>query len=538
VSDTLNLIRGPHGLALGGEAGNNRVPQATTNASNGRLTFTGRFTGDSAADYLLGAYSTALAMVSSVVQDFRSYRYALFLQDNYKVTGRLTLNLGLRWEYNQPIRELGGSEAAFDRSIPGLRLASDPRIYGVEITSPYLAVGGLRPGVVKAEFGNFAPRAGFAYKIASGTVLRGGAGIFFATNQQSDLLALGSNPGAALTTSYTNSPGAIPRLASTLFDRVVSMGLPPTTQLSVADANRKNPYLNQVSLSIQQALWTHFSVEVGYVGSQGHQLTGREDLNQAALNAPGASLPVQTRRPYAMFAGIWQFFGGENSNYNGLTASLERRFAGRFGLLANYTFARSMDSTSGLVSDGNSPHQISNNRRLEYGRSAFDARSRFTTSASYELPFRSVLSGWQVNTVLQFQTGLPFSVLLLTDRSNTGTIATQRPNRNGIGNLPAGQRTPDRWFDTGAFVLNPIDTYGNSGRNILDQDGIKSVDLSLLKNSRLTERLLLQFRVEVFNLFDWANFGPPGNYLDGSNFGVITTAGPVRQVQFALKLGF
>jgi hypothetical protein len=175
---------------------------------------------------------------------------------------------------------------------------------------------------------------------------------------------------------------------------------------------------------------------------------------------------------------------------------------------------------------------------LEYGRSAFDARSRFTTSASYELPFRSVLSGWQVNTVLQFQTGLPFSVLLLTDRSNTGTIATQRPNRNGIGNLPAGQRTPDRWFDTGAFVLNPIDTYGNSGRNILDQDGIKSVDLSLLKNSRLTERLLLQFRVEVFNLFDWANFGPPGNYLDGSNFGVITTAGPVRQVQFALKLGF
>src|SRR5262249_18364348 len=138
----------------------------------------------------------------------------------------------------------------------------------------------------------------------------------------------------------------------------------------------------------------------------------------------------------------------------------------------------------------------------------------------------------------QLQTGLPFSVLLLTDRSNTGTIATQRPNRIGNGNLSTTQRTTSRWFDTSAFILNPIDTYGNSGRNILDQDGVKNLDLSFLKNNRLAERLLLQFRMEVFNVFDWANFGPPGNYLDGSNFGVVTTVGPARQVQFALKLSF
>ena len=551
VTDGVNLVRGRHSLTVGGEAANNRVPQTTTNGSNGRLTYTGRFTGDSVADYLLGAYSTALATSSGVVQDFRNGRYAAFIQDDYKPTGRLALNLGLRWEYNQPIHELGGSEAEFDPSIPGLRLAKDPRVYGVAITSPYVAVGGLRAGVVKPEFLNFAPRIGFALMITSKTVLRGGIGTFFATNQQSDLLGLGTNPAAGLTTSYSNSPGAIPRLASTLFDRVASTGLPPSTQLSVEEANRKNPYLNQVSLSIQQALPLGAFFEVGYVGSVGRQLTGREDLNQAALNSPGVSLPVQPRRPYPMFASIWQFFGGENSNYNAMTASVERRFARNWGMLANYTFARSMDSTSGLV-DGNSPHQISNNRRLEYGRSAFDVRNRLAASASYQLPFwhakghrRGILdtamwtlSGWQVNTIAQFQSGLPFSVLLLTDRSNTGTVATQRPNRIATGNLPADQRTPNRWFDTSAFVLNSIDTYGNSGRNILDQDGTKSVDLSLLKNNRLSERFVLQFRVELFNVFDWSNYGPPGNYLDGPNFGIVTTMNPSRQTQLACKIMF
>jgi hypothetical protein len=552
IGNTMNLVRGRSLLSVGGEVAENRDPQTTTNAATGRLTFTGRFTGEPVADYLLGAYSAATVQTSGVVSDYRHSRYALFVQDNYKASSRLAVNLGIRWEYHQPVREKGGAEGIFDPSIPGLRLANDPSIYGVTISSPYIVVGGLRDGVVKPQFTNFAPRLGMAYKLTANTVVRGGAGIFFATNQQNDMLALATNPGAALTQNYINSPGAIPRSADTLFDRVSSAGLPASAVLGTVNEDRKTPYMGQISLHLQQQLFTSWVMEVGYLGSAGHQLIGRQDLNQAVLNPPGGNLPLSSRRPYPMFASIWQFFGGENANYNAMTASLERRFVNGLGVLANYTFAKSLDTYSSAFTDYNSPHHISTNRKLDYGRSAFDVRSRFSASASYELPFgegrrwahpssrwlRTCVNGWQANTVMQFQTGLPFSVLLLTDRSNTGTIATQRPNRTGEGSLPVSQRTTARWFDTGAFALNPLNSWGTSGRNILDQDGIKNIDLSLLKNSHLTERVLLQFRVELFNLWNASNFGPPGTFLDGANFGVVTTAGPPRHVQLALKLLF
>jgi hypothetical protein len=552
LGNTMNVVRGRSLLSFGGEAAVNRDPQTTTNAATGRLTFTGRFTGDPVADYVLGAYSAATVQTSGVVSDYRHSRYALFLHDNYKATDRLSLNLGIRWEYHQPVREKGGAEGIFDPSIPGLRLANDPSIYGVDIASPYIVVGGLREGVVKPRFTNFAPRIGVAYKLTAGTVIRGGAGVFFATNQQNDMLALAANPGAALTQNYTNSPGSMPRSVDTLFDRISSAGLPPTAVLGTVNEDRKTPYLEQLSLHLQQQLIANWVLEVGYLGSAGRQLIGRQDLNQAALNAPGGNSSVSSRRPYPMFASIWQFFGGENANYNAMTATIERRFADGLGVLANYTFAKSLDTYSSAFTDYNSPHHISANRKLDYGRSAFDVRSRFAASVSYELPFgdgrrflhpgsrwlRTCVTGWQVNTMMQFQTGLPFSVLLLTDRSNTGTIATQRPNRTGDGSLPPDKRTPERWFNTGDFVLNLVNTWGTSGRNILDQDGIKSVDLSFLKNSRLTERVLLQFRAELFNLWNASNFGPPGTFLDGANFGVVTTAGPPRHVQLALKVLF
>ncbi len=329
-----------------------------------------------------------------------------------------------------------------------------------------------------------------------------------------------------------------------------SGGLPPSAVLGTVDSNRKTPYLAQVSFHIRQQLAEGCVMEVGYIGSSGHQLIGRQDLNQAALNSAGANLSVSTRRPFPMFASIWQFFGSENSNFNAMTATLERRFSSGFGFLANYTISKSLYTYSSAFTDYNSQHHISANRMLDYGRAAFDARNRFTAGASYDLPLgegrrflsakdgwlRSSVTGWRVNAMIQLQSGLPFSVLLLSDRSNTGTIATQRPNRKGNGNLPVSQRASQRWFDTSAFDLNPVDTWDTSGRYILDQDGVKSVDVSLLKDTRIGERLVLRFRLEAFNLWNASNFGPPGTYLDGANFGAVTSAGPPRHVQLALKL--
>ena len=230
----------------------------------------------------------------------------------------------------------------------------------------------------------------------------------------------------------------------------------------------------------------------------------------------------------------------------------ERRFEQGFAVLANYTLSKSLDTGSRSIDDGASPHPITSNRFLDYGPSAFDVRQRFVASIIYELPFGKgkpylsnlsgaanfLVKGWQLNTISAFQTGNPFSITENGDQSNTGVQATERPNRIGNGILPASQQSPNRWFDTSAYSINPLNTWGNAGRDTVWQNGVKSVDLSLFKNNYFGERYNLQFRAEFFNSLNEVNFGRPGQVINGANFGVVTSTGPARQIQFALRLLF
>ncbi len=551
LSDTFVLVRGSHNISMGGDVRAYRSPSSTTNGTNGRITVSNIFTGYSLADYLLGAYQTAASAVSFSTGDFRNSQYALFVQDDYKIFPRLTLNLGLRWEYNTPWRELGGSEGFFDQAAGVLRLANSPSIYGINVTSPTLVVGGVRPGVYPPQYKQFAPRIGFAYKLNDKTVIRSGFGIFYLTNQGSHTIELSVNPGSFITISSTNSAGKTPRLMDTLFDTPAQALLSAGNSPATIDPDRVPSYMQQWNLNVQRELPANMLLEVGYVGSKGTHLVGTQDLNAARLNAPGENLSIQARRPYTAFNSVKEWFSGEDSSYNALLATAQRRFSKGLTLMASYTYSKSIDDGSASANDANL-HQIPNNFRLDRALSAFDVRNRFTFSGLWELPFGKnkrffsgasgvgawFANGWQANTVVQFQSGLPFSVTTQADRSQTGVGATERPNRVANGNLPVSQRKPAQWFDIAAFQLNPLGTYGNSGRNILFQNGTKNVDLSLFKNNMFAERFNLQFRAEFFNLLNDTNFAAPAAAVDGPKFGVVSGTGPAREIQFALKLLF
>lgn len=552
LSDTFALVKGLHNITLGGDVRDYRSPTSTTNGSNGRITVSNIFTGYSLADYLLGAYQTASTFDSFSTGDFRNSQYALFVQDDYKIFPRLTLNLGLRWEYNTPWRELGGSEGVFDTAAGVLRLANSPSIYGVNFPpTSTIVVGGLRPGVFPPSYKQFAPRIGLAYKLNDKTVIRSGYGIFYLTNQGSHTIEISSNPGSAIAITSTNSAGKTPRLVDTLFDTPAQALLSAGNSPSTVDADRVPSYMQQWNLNVQRELPWNMLLETGYVGSKGTHLVGTLDLNAAVLNAPGQNLSINARRPYQGFNSVKQWFSREDSSYNALLVSLQRRFSGGLTILSSYTYSKSIDDGSAGANDANL-HQIPNNFALDRGLSAFDVRNRFTFSGIWELPFGKnkrffgnasgiggwFANGWQANTVVQFQSGLPFSVTTQADQSQTGVGATERPNRLTDGNLPSGTQTPNAWFDVTAFALQPLGTYGNAGRDILFQNGTKNVDLSLFKNNFLTERFNLQFRAEFFNLLNDTNFMTPAAAVDGPKFGVVSATGPAREIQFALKLLF
>jgi hypothetical protein len=372
-------------------------------------------------------------------------------------------------------------------------------------------------------------------------------------NQGNDMGSTSQNPGATVSTSTTNSPGIVPRLMDTLFDSAIETVTGANTSLSTSEPERRTPYLQQWNLNVQQELPAGLLLELGYTGSKGTELMGRQNLNQARLNLPGENLPVQQRRPYPQFQNIVQFEGGEVSNYHGMTFRLERRFGAGFHLLTNYTWSKSMDTESRSIDDGTSPHHVSTNRALDRGLSSFDVRQRFVTSAIWELPVGPgkrflgsargwqtwLVGGWQANTIVQLQSGNPFSITVAGDQSNTAVQATQRPHRVGHGILPDSEKRPERWFDTGAYVLNPVNTFGNAGRNTLFEDGVQTIDLSLFKNTYFGEgRYNLQFRAEFFNLFNTVNLGRPGQVVNGANYGVVAEVAPAREIQFALKFIF
>ena len=541
--DNVSWVKGRHLITFGGEIERLNLRHEVAFGPEGSFTFTGQFTqgfdgtnlipgtGNVIADYLLGFPSAANAQALVTPTYRRGWYGALYVNDDFKVSKNLTLNLGLRYEVQPPLIEKYNHIAEFDFATGTQRFAGQ---------------NGVSRRLYPTDLNDFGPRVGIAWRPfgLNNTAIRSSYGIFYDRLPGNDQSWQGISPPLNIGQSFVPPDPVVPSTnIATLFPAPnLNAGLPLGTTLFNL-VGRRDPYLQQWTTSVQQTLRWDLFLELSYVGSRGNKLSKRYDMNiDQTLLQPGDTRTPQQRRPYPNLGFILSDAGAGMSKYNALQASLRKSLSSGLTFMTNYMYGRSMDTDS-YDSSGSRHYRPGDN---DYGRSIFDIRQRFVASINYALPFakhakgfvKYVLGGWELNSITALQTGLPFYVTS-TDFSNTATTFGGRPNRICNGNLPASQRTVTKWFDTSCFAQAPLNTYGNGGVFYLDTDGNKNEDLGLFKDFNFTEHKRLQFRYEAFNLFNNTNYTLPRNNVSTpSTFGKIAGALPARVMQLSLKLYF
>lgn len=493
-------------------------------------------TGSGFADFLLGESSSAL--VSTLANsEIRQHIFQAYVQDDWKVNPRLTLNLGVRYELPMPFYSTSSNYA-------DLVLAPGP-LYGTLLDAHNLGGTGYRDSFADPNWHNIAPRVGFALRPTGKIVIRSAFGVFFGRDENIGLARrLTNNPPYYIQETLVGT-GVKPAL--TLSDGFPAGILDPGSEtnpvLESMPKHAPTPYVQQWMFNVQRELPGNLLAQAIYVGSSAHDLYYPDQINTPS---PGSGT-VQSRRPIQGAGAIYDYGPWISSNYESLQASLERRFGLRLNLIVAYTWSHSIDNGDNQNDLNIVPPQNPLDLAAERGNASFDIRQRIVGSWVYEVPgfptgghwglLRSASRGWQMSGIVSAQTGLPFTPVLASDPTNTGTTA--RPNRIASGELPAGERDPQNWFDESAFVTPPNYTYGNSGRNILRGPGFSNVDLGLSRYFVVTEKLRLQFRAEAFNLLNSPQFGLPNYTLGQANTGAISKViHPQRELQFALKLKF
>ena len=511
--------------------------------SRGRLQFSPflTLTNNALADLLLGfPLVTSVARVDNP-QKIRTESYNFFINDSLRVTPRLTLNAGLRYEYNSPPVDKEDRATIFD-----------------VVSRSLVPVGtnGVPRSGFDADKNNFAPRVGFAWTIGEDqlTVLRGGYGVYYDQSALAPAEALYFNAPFFANSIFFPLQG-LPLTLSDPFPAFFPFALPASALAIQRDL--RTGYMQHWNLNVQRQFGATSVLEVAYVGSKGTKLLTARDINQPAPSVLPPGLPF-VPRPDPRFDDIDLLESRANSNYHALQARFQQRLARDFSALVSYTWSKSIDDASNFFTSAGDPNfpQNSFNLAAERGRSNFDVRHRLAASYTWALPFgrtkrylnddnwvSTVFSGWETAGIITLQSGRPFTVMLLSDIDNSGTGRSilgfgnnDRPNV--IGNPELSNPTTDRWFNTSAFAFSAPGTFGDAGRNILDGPGFQNVNMSLLKNTALGERLNLQFRAEAFNLFNHPNFNLPDNFLGSPTFGRITSARDPRHIQFGLKLLF
>jgi hypothetical protein len=539
--------------------------------------------GDALASFLLGTSASGNVTPSPALALQTKY-YAGFIQDDWKVTSRLTLNLGLRYEYETPRKDRYNQLTNFDYNAvpplnaPGLNLRGTLAFPGVNGASRYQA---------NPDTNNFGPRAGFAWHPISKTVIRGGAGIFYG-----NYWGIGGAPGAfgvsgfsAATDMASSLDGVTPNVILSNpypqgLNRATGSSAGPATLLGQSvtffDRNNVTPYTVQYNFDIQRELPYALLLDVGYVGTHNLKLPANQTLNQlpdSAL-ALGDALRTQVPNPfygqimvgalaaktvsraqllvpYPQFTGVAsQATNWAASRYNALQVKLEKRFSRGFTMLASYTWSKMMDQSTGSFSGetlGGGAIQDWNNLNAEWSPSQLDQTHRFIVNSVMELPFfrnqsgiaGHVLGGWELGILGSFYSGSPLGV----SSAVNGTFSQgsgQRPNWNGV-NPSISNPTPAKWFDTSVFGIPAPYTFGTTPRtfNGARGDWTRQVDLSLHKNTHITERLMLQIRADAFNLSNTVVFAPPNTSFGANGFGSVSAqANQPRVLQFALKLIF
>lgn len=536
--DNMTWTRGKHTFKFGADVRRRQITEYQTNRGNGRFNFSGGFTaqpgvasGDAIASMLLG-YPTLYEQDYLLVwPGMRGIETGMYFADDWRFSSKLTLNIGMRWEYYSPYSEVGNRWANFNPATGKLAIAGQN---GVGSTAG-----------ISGDYGDYSPRLGFAYQARQHTVIRGGVGLFYNPN---------GNGGAVLRLDRQLPFG--PVLSISPGDQVlgprVKDGFPatPTVNLAVANSpsgivigipgNFKQAYAEQFNLTLEQEvdpLKTLF--KLAYVGNLGRRLGNSYNPNQPV---PGPGGTTQRRPLYSLLpalSDVTYYVSDGLSDYHTLQFTAEKRLSRGLTGLVGYTWAHSIDDVATDFGGGTGTPQDPRCRFCDRGNSAFDIRQRFTASFTYRLPgttkglMGTAIGGWQLNGILQSQTGLPFTPTLQTSTTN-GT--SSRPDRIGSGN---GPQTLQRWFDPTAFTTPAIYVYGNAGRDILYGPGRTNLDASLFKDFKPREKLTAQFRAEAFNILNHPQFGQPNATIGNGGVGQITsTVGNPRQLQVALRFQF
>lgn len=560
ILDSLSKYHGRHAFKTGFEyrRGYNRETNDAT--SSGSVAFTRQITGqpgvsgtgDAFASFLTGSANTAGFQSTDTIASHASY-YALYAQDDYRVTNRLTINAGLRWEVELPRTVDNNRMNAFDPT------AINP-VSGTPGIVTFAGLNGASASAFDPNYGNFGPRLGFAYNapFAKNLVIRGGAGIFYGpmvSNSVGPSASLGFGDSLSLVASSADTATALilsngfpaysrPSIETPGFG-AVGPNAKPNTDVTYFARNRPTPVSYQYNLDVQNEIAPNLVLELGYMGNVSHRLTaGDLSINQvpSQLLGPGN---LQSLRPFPQFSGVSIINPPVgNSTYHAAFVKLERRFSHGFSFLAHYTFSKFIDDAASANEYGD-PGSYMNayNRRLDKGLSGSDIPHRAIITVLYAVPqftnhklVHAALGGWQVGVLSTLQSGQPFTVFDSVNRSNSFSAGTMRPNR--IGDPTSGPQSLAQWFNTSAFQSAPAYSFGNSPRSVLRGPAWKTVDVTLAKHFKLTERWGTELRGELFNVLNHANFDTPGHTLGNADFGVISASEPARTVQLALRILF
>ncbi len=527
-ADELNLTRGKHYIYIGGDLDKLEMNGNWTIWNSGQYTFSGQYTsnhnsaklagGSDVADMLLGFPTSAEGGTGLTVADFRQWNVLPYIQDDWRISSRLTLNLGLRYDYYGSPDDANGHSNVY-----------------------VLATNTNHKGTFHQNYLNFAPRVGFAYSLDSNTVVHGGYGIYYSPFQYNQLQFLMINePNFYLQLNTYPLTTLTPVMDTFVASPSLSAEAPFTISLRMP-----TPYVQQWNLSVQRSLGTQWIATVSYLGNKSDHLQVRQNPNQASLPAnPSNPAPLQSRRPYPYVGDVYQISAIAYGNYNALEGDLQRRFSNGLSFLASYVWSKSMDA----LNNGAEQPEYGPEVQAEYGLSDFNAGQVVKASGVYELPFgagkpylgtanwfnKQVIGGWQTSGILTIQSGLPFNASA-TDLSNTGGDHAQRGNQVCNGNHPAGQSI-QRWFNTACYVQPGVGQLGSERRDNILGPRTTNLDASLFKNFALRERWSLQFRSDFFDSLNHPLLGIPSATVGTPTYGQITNITGSRIIQLSLKL--
>ncbi len=551
--DNVTVHRGAHTLQFGAYFFHLAFNPSYPNDARGIYTFSGQYTGNPLADFLLGDPSQAQVGIGDGAENARTNWAHLYIQDGWQLARNLKLDVGLRYEFNQNLVAQSNQTSDIDLYAPGGpafvvagSLANlSPTASALAALSPIPVISAASAGwnnsLLTPKNLRLSPRVGLAWSATSQTVVRAGFGIYTNQAAYSVLQNLAENIPFFLVKTVTNGATAPTYTTQNI------LASNPTGAIGANDVNHDFAIeYNEVwNAAIQRAVTSNTTVEAAYIGSR----TVHAD-SSTAINVP---MTFGGPRPYPDLNAFTTIRWDGWATFNALTLKVVRHLTSGLSFYSTYTWSKSMDDASDAGTT-NAEYNLPQNvydPALEKADSSFDHRHRLTANAVYDLPFakgshgwlHTAAGGWRASGIVTIQSGAPFTVNLSSaagqDVAHIGLVNgnnIERPDL--ISNPNNGPQTPAEWFNTAAFVLPAQNTFGTSGRNVVTGPGLASLDLSLQKEGTLRERLKLQFRVDLYNSLNHANFDLPGRIFGASNFGVITSAEDPREFQFALKLMF